>query len=147
MDSLNFPIKYSIVDGFPSFYAEYFTIDSQFGTVKQIKAVDTSLTKRFSITVKVSRAIDTVGNSHGVVVVKFNVSSCCKGRRRIDQSSIDHSQIEHRRKAHRYQSARNTQFRRRRRVRICRGKLACRYKSFGQERSTNRTDRNRRRFS
>lgn len=54
MDSLNFPIRYSFIDGTPSYYAEYFTIDSQFGTVKQIKAVDTSMTKRFSITVKVS---------------------------------------------------------------------------------------------
>ncbi|XP_026810458.1 cadherin-99C isoform X2 [Rhopalosiphum maidis] len=52
MDSLNYPIQYSFIDGTPSFYAEYFTIDPQFGTVKQIKAVDTSLTKRFSITVK-----------------------------------------------------------------------------------------------
>lgn len=54
MDSLNYPIKYSFIDGSPSFYAEYFTIDQQFGTVKQIRAVDTSLTKRFSITIKVS---------------------------------------------------------------------------------------------
>jgi protocadherin-15 len=54
MDSLNYPIKYSFIDGSPSYYTEYFTIDPQFGTVKQIKAVDTSLTKRFSITVKVS---------------------------------------------------------------------------------------------
>jgi len=54
MDSLNYPIEYSFIDGTPSFYSEYFTIDPQFGTVKQIKAVDTSLTKRFSITVKVS---------------------------------------------------------------------------------------------
>uniref|UniRef100_A0A2S2QWG8 Protocadherin-15 n=1 Tax=Sipha flava TaxID=143950 RepID=A0A2S2QWG8_9HEMI len=52
MDSLNYPIKYSFIDGSPSYYTEYFTIDPQFGTVKQIKAVDTSLTKRFSITVK-----------------------------------------------------------------------------------------------
>jgi len=54
MDSLNYPIVYTFIDGSPSFYAEYFTIDPQFGTVKQIKAVDTSVAKRFSITVKVS---------------------------------------------------------------------------------------------
>jgi len=54
MDSLNYPIEYKFINGSPPFYAEYFTIDPQFGTVKQIKAVDTSLTKRFSITVKVS---------------------------------------------------------------------------------------------
>lgn len=54
MDSLNYAIRYSFVDGFPSYYSEYFTIDPQFATVKQIKAVDTSLTKRFSITLKVS---------------------------------------------------------------------------------------------
>lgn len=55
MDSLNYPIRYSFIEGSPSFYADFFTIDPQFGTVKQIKAVDTSLVKRFSITVKVSR--------------------------------------------------------------------------------------------
>lgn len=54
MDSLNYPIKYSFIEGSPSFYSEYFTIDPQFATVKQIKAIDTSLTKRFSITIKVS---------------------------------------------------------------------------------------------
>lgn len=54
MDSLNYAIKYSFVEGSPSFYSEYFTIDPQFATVKQIKAVDTSLAKRFSITLKVS---------------------------------------------------------------------------------------------
>lgn len=52
MDSLNYPIKYSFIEGSPSFYSEYFTIDPQFATVKQIKAIDTSLTKRFSITLK-----------------------------------------------------------------------------------------------
>lgn len=57
MDSLNYPIKYSFIDGSPLFYAEYFTIDPLFGTVKQVKAVDTSLTKRFSITVKVKHKI------------------------------------------------------------------------------------------
>lgn len=54
MDSLNYPIKYTFIDGSPSFYADFFTIDPQFGTVKQIKAVDTSLVKKFAITVKVN---------------------------------------------------------------------------------------------
>ncbi|XP_050437358.1 cadherin-99C isoform X2 [Adelges cooleyi] len=52
MDSLNYPVKYSFVNGTPSYYSDYFTIDPQFGTVKQIKAVDTALTKQFLIIVK-----------------------------------------------------------------------------------------------
>ncbi|XP_050534289.1 cadherin-99C isoform X2 [Daktulosphaira vitifoliae] len=51
-DSLNYPVKFSFVNGIPSFYSEYFTIDSQFGTVKQIKPVESALAKQFVITVK-----------------------------------------------------------------------------------------------
>ncbi|KFM80882.1 hypothetical protein X975_00098, partial [Stegodyphus mimosarum] len=36
-DSLNAPIRYSFVNGTPSFYDEYFEIDSNSGRVRQLK--------------------------------------------------------------------------------------------------------------
>jgi protocadherin-15 len=53
MDSINAPIKYSFLSGTPSSYKEYFEIDEQTGAVRQIRAVDTSITKKFEIIVKV----------------------------------------------------------------------------------------------
>jgi protocadherin-15 len=53
MDSINAPIKYSFLSGTPSSYKDYFEIDEQTGAVRQIRAVDTSITKKFEIIVKV----------------------------------------------------------------------------------------------
>ncbi|XP_069688978.1 cadherin-99C isoform X2 [Periplaneta americana] len=52
MDSINAPIKYSFLSGTPSSYKDYFEINGQTGAVQQIKAVDTSVTKKFEIIVK-----------------------------------------------------------------------------------------------
>ncbi|XP_023225888.1 cadherin-99C-like, partial [Centruroides sculpturatus] len=51
-DSLNSPIKYSFVNGTPLFYSEYFQIDPKRGNIRQIKAVDRSVSKIFSIIIK-----------------------------------------------------------------------------------------------
>lgn len=53
MDTINSPIHYSFVSGTPESYSEYFQIDGDTGAVRQIKAVDTSTTKMFSVIVKV----------------------------------------------------------------------------------------------
>ncbi|PNF18966.1 hypothetical protein B7P43_G12884 [Cryptotermes secundus] len=52
MDSINAPIKYSFLSGTPSSYKDYFEIDEQTGAVRQKRAVDTSITKKFEIIVK-----------------------------------------------------------------------------------------------
>lgn len=53
MDTLNSPIRYSFVSGAPDTYNDYFRIDPDTGAVHQIRAVDTSTTKNFSIILKV----------------------------------------------------------------------------------------------
>lgn len=54
MDSINAPIHYSFLSGNPPNYREFFEINPNTGAVKQIKAVDTTVTKRFDIIIKVS---------------------------------------------------------------------------------------------
>lgn len=53
MDTVNAPILYSFVSGTPSYFQDYFKIDSDSGAIHQIKAVDTSNTKQFNIIIKV----------------------------------------------------------------------------------------------
>lgn len=53
MDTINSPIRYSFVSGVPGNFEEYFRIDPDTGAVHQIKAVDTSTTKKFTIIIKV----------------------------------------------------------------------------------------------
>lgn len=53
MDTLNSPIRYSFVSGTPDTYGDYFRIDPDTGAIHQIRAVDTSTTKNFSIILKV----------------------------------------------------------------------------------------------
>ncbi|XP_006563686.2 cadherin-99C isoform X2 [Apis mellifera] len=52
MDSINAPIHYSFLSGNPPNYREFFEINPNTGAVKQIKAVDTTVTKRFDIIIK-----------------------------------------------------------------------------------------------
>lgn len=54
MDTLNSPIRYSFVSGTPEIYKDYFRIDADTGAIHQIKTVDTSTAKNFSIILKVS---------------------------------------------------------------------------------------------
>ena len=54
MDSINAPIHYSFLSGSPSNYREFFEINPNTGAVKQIKAVDTTVTKKFDTIIKVS---------------------------------------------------------------------------------------------
>ena len=58
MDSINAPIRYSFLSGMPPSYRDYFVINNQTGIVRQIKSVDTSVTKKFEIIVKVSELFD-----------------------------------------------------------------------------------------
>lgn len=53
MDSINAPIRYSFLSGSPPNYRDYFEINPSTGAVNQIRAVDTSVTKRFDIIIKV----------------------------------------------------------------------------------------------
>lgn len=55
MDSINAAIEYGFLSGTPSNYAEFFHINPTTGVVRQIRPVDTSVTKNFDIIVKVSR--------------------------------------------------------------------------------------------
>lgn len=53
MDSINAAIEYGFLSGTPSNYADYFHINPTTGVVRQIRPVDTSVTKNFDIIVKV----------------------------------------------------------------------------------------------
>ncbi|KAK6626827.1 hypothetical protein RUM44_009304 [Polyplax serrata] len=52
MDSINAAIEYGFLSGTPSNYADYFHINPTTGVVRQIRPVDTSVTKNFDIIVK-----------------------------------------------------------------------------------------------
>ncbi|XP_076651067.1 cadherin 99C isoform X1 [Halictus rubicundus] len=52
MDSINAPIHYSFLSGSPTNYRDFFEINPNTGAVKQIKAVDTTVTKKFDIIIK-----------------------------------------------------------------------------------------------
>nr|CAI5831259.1 unnamed protein product [Callosobruchus analis] len=52
MDTVNSPIKYSFVSGEPDSYIDYFKIDPDSGAVHQIRPVDTTTAKKFSIIIK-----------------------------------------------------------------------------------------------
>ncbi|XP_014216092.1 cadherin-99C [Copidosoma floridanum] len=52
MDSINAPIRYSFLSGSPSNYHDFFEINQSTGAVKQIRAVDTTVTKKFDIIIK-----------------------------------------------------------------------------------------------
>lgn len=63
MDSINAPIHYSFLSGSPSNYREFFEINPNTGAVKQIKAVDTTVTKKFDTIIKVSVNIMRIKHS------------------------------------------------------------------------------------
>ncbi|KAH0560924.1 Cadherin-99C [Cotesia glomerata] len=52
MDSINAPIHYSFLSGNPQNYRDFFEINPNTGAVKQIRAVDTTVTKKFDIIIK-----------------------------------------------------------------------------------------------
>ncbi|XP_032667356.1 cadherin-99C isoform X2 [Odontomachus brunneus] len=52
MDSINAPIHYSFLSGNPPNYRDFFEINPNTGAVRQIKAVDTTVTKKFDIIIK-----------------------------------------------------------------------------------------------
>lgn len=54
MDTINSPIKYSFQQGSPYSYKDYFEINPNTGAVRQIKAVDTGVAKKFELVIKVS---------------------------------------------------------------------------------------------
>ncbi|XP_039297705.1 cadherin-99C isoform X1 [Nilaparvata lugens] len=52
MDSINAPISYSFQSGSPSSFRDFFEINPTTGAVRQTKAVDTTVAKKFEIIVK-----------------------------------------------------------------------------------------------
>ncbi|KAJ2947536.1 hypothetical protein O0L34_g17324 [Tuta absoluta] len=52
MDTLDARIKYSIDSGEPDTWSEYFDIDPVSGAVRQLKPVDTSIAKKFELTIR-----------------------------------------------------------------------------------------------
>lgn len=52
LDTISSPIKYTFLSGSPNNYGEFFEIDEQTGVLKQIKIVDTTVSKNFEIIVK-----------------------------------------------------------------------------------------------
>lgn len=54
MDTINSPIRYSFQKGTPAQYSEYFEINPTTGSVRQIKAADTSIAKKFDLIIMVS---------------------------------------------------------------------------------------------
>ncbi|XP_043479198.1 cadherin-99C [Leptopilina heterotoma] len=56
MDSINAPVYYSFLSGSPPNYRDFFEINRSTGAVRQIKAVDTSVTKKFDIIIKAVEA-------------------------------------------------------------------------------------------
>ncbi|XP_067205247.1 cadherin-99C isoform X4 [Linepithema humile] len=52
MDSINAPIHYSFLSGNPPNYRDFFEINPQTGAVRQIRAVDTTVTKKFETIIK-----------------------------------------------------------------------------------------------
>ncbi|KAJ8668581.1 hypothetical protein QAD02_010244, partial [Eretmocerus hayati] len=52
MDSINAPIRYSFLSGSPLNYREFFEINPTTGAVKQIRAVDTTVSKKFDVIIK-----------------------------------------------------------------------------------------------
>ncbi|XP_012058840.1 PREDICTED: protocadherin-15 [Atta cephalotes] len=59
MDSINAPIHYSFLSGNPPNYRDFFEINPNTGAVKQIKAVDTTVTKKFDIIIKAVEVSET----------------------------------------------------------------------------------------
>ncbi|XP_054716801.1 cadherin-99C-like [Uloborus diversus] len=57
-DSINAAVRYSFVNGTPSFYDEYFEIDAISGRVRQLKALDRKLTKSLQLIVKAEEQTD-----------------------------------------------------------------------------------------
>lgn len=51
-DSMNASIRYSFVNGTPSFYSQYFKINPISGLIKQVQPVDRSIAKSYSIIIK-----------------------------------------------------------------------------------------------
>lgn len=60
MDSINAPIHYSFLSGSPVNYKDFFEINANSGAVKQIRAVDTTVTKKFDIIIKVPNNLQTI---------------------------------------------------------------------------------------
>lgn len=52
LDTIASPIRYSFESGMPGNYGDFFSIDEQTGVLKQIKAVDTTVAKRYELIIK-----------------------------------------------------------------------------------------------
>lgn len=59
MDTLDARIKYSIENGEPDSWSEYFSIDQNTGAVRQLKPVDTSVAKKFILNIKAEEVTES----------------------------------------------------------------------------------------
>ncbi|KAK2588635.1 hypothetical protein KPH14_006402 [Odynerus spinipes] len=69
MDSINAPIHYSFLSGNPTNYRDFFEINPNTGAVKQIKAVDTSVTKKFDIIIKAVEVSETKRSATAKLII------------------------------------------------------------------------------
>lgn len=69
MDSINSPIEYSFLSGQPLNFIDYFQINPTTGVVRQVRPVDTSVTKHFDIIIKVN----TEGDYSYTAIVSFGL--------------------------------------------------------------------------
>lgn len=53
-DTLNYPIFYSFLSGFPVSFFDYFQIDGNSGVVRQLRAIEEPTLPEFNVIVKVS---------------------------------------------------------------------------------------------
>lgn len=75
MDSINAPIHYSFLSGNPPNYRDFFEINPNTGAVKQIKAVDTTVTKKFDIIIKVNINIMFLRHVKKIFLIKLWIIS------------------------------------------------------------------------
>lgn len=86
-DTLNTSLVYSFVNGTPTNYGDYFTIDRTTGLVKQMKRVDRLLIKSFSITVKAEQLDNPKRHSFCKLIIQ--VVAVDKNPPIIKASSLD----------------------------------------------------------
>lgn len=72
MDTINSPIRYSFLSGTPTNYKDFFEINPTSGAVRQIRAVDTAVTKRFDIIIRVRFLIVIVINNSTIYLASVH---------------------------------------------------------------------------
>ena len=86
-DTLNTSIIYSFVNGTPINYIDYFSIDRTSGLVKQLKRVDRSLVKSFTINIKAEQLDNP--KRHSFAKLTIQIVAVDKNPPMIKASSYD----------------------------------------------------------